>query len=200
MAAPRTVLHVGCGLNDRTHLPRELQADGWRELRVDIDPGVKPDIVANIVDLQPVADATADAVFSSHNVEHLYAHQVAPTLRSFHRVTKPDGFVVVITPDLQWICAQIAQDRLEEVLYVSPSGPIAPIDMLYGFRPFIAKGNTHYAHRTGFTRKTLAAALTRAGFAQFEVRTGARADLCALAWKTGPRPITHPLPYEKPGA
>jgi SAM-dependent methyltransferase len=192
----RTVLHVGCGLNDRAHLPGELRSDPWREIRVDIDPAVKPDIIANIVDLQPVADGMADAVFSSHNLEHLYAHEVEPTLRSFHRVTRPDGFVVLITPDLQWICAQVAQDRLDDVLYVSPSGPIAPIDMLFGFRPFIAKGNTHYAHRTGFTRKTLTAAFHAAGFASIEVRQGARADLCAVAWKTGARPIEHPLPYQ----
>jgi predicted SAM-dependent methyltransferase len=40
-----------------------------------------------------------DALYSSHNIEHVFAHEVVPTLKEFRRVLKPDGFVV-ITGDL----------------------------------------------------------------------------------------------------
>ena len=69
-----------------------------------------------------------------------------------------------------WVAELVAQDRLEEPAYVSPAGPIAPLDILYGHRPQIAAGNTYMAHRTGFTARTLGQALVRAGFARAMVQ------------------------------
>jgi hypothetical protein len=44
-------------------------------LRLDIDKNVNPDIVGTMLDMSAVADASVDAVFSSHNIEHLYPHE-----------------------------------------------------------------------------------------------------------------------------
>ena len=44
--------------------------------------------------------ASVDAVFSSHNIEHLYPHEVPLALKEFMRVLKPDGFVLMTCPDL----------------------------------------------------------------------------------------------------
>lgn len=81
-----------------------------------------------------VASESVEALFSSHNIEHLYPHEVPVALAEFKRVLKADGFVVITCPDLQSICALVAEDKLTEAAYVSPAGPIAPIDMLYGLR------------------------------------------------------------------
>ena len=105
------------------------------------------------------ADGRCDALFSSHNIEHLYAHEVPLALREFRRVLKPEGFVVITCPDLQSICAEVAEDRLTQTAYQSPAGPIAPIDMLYGLRSALARGNLYMAHRSGFTLKVLVATL-----------------------------------------
>ena len=43
--------------------------------------------------------AAFDAVFSSHNLEHLYPHQVKEALAEFYRVLKPEGMIVI--SDLQ---------------------------------------------------------------------------------------------------
>jgi hypothetical protein len=49
------------------------------------------------------------------------------------------GFVVITCPDLQSVCALVAQDKLTEAAYTAPAGPIAPLDILYGHRPPMAR-------------------------------------------------------------
>ncbi|MBI3466459.1 MAG: methyltransferase domain-containing protein [Planctomycetes bacterium] len=158
----RTVLHVGCG--GATIHPL-FQVPGWQEIRLDINPGVQPDIVASITDMAEVETASVDAVWSSHNLEHLYPHEVPLALAEFRRVLRSGGFALISLPDLQAVAELVAADKLEDVAYISPAGPIAPLDMIYGFRPALAGGNAFMAHRTGFTAKSLSRQLTEAGFA-----------------------------------
>jgi hypothetical protein len=63
----RVVLHVGCGECEELH--PTFRAPGWREVRLDIDPEVQPDIVASIVSMPMVPSGSVDAVYSSHNLE-----------------------------------------------------------------------------------------------------------------------------------
>ena len=141
-----------------------MQPEDWREIRLDIDPAVRPDIVASILDMSIVPDASVDAVYSSHNIEHLYPHEVPIALAEFLRVLKPTGFLLLTCPDLQSICRLVVEDKLDLPAYVSPAGPIAPHDVLYGHRPQLAAGNLFMAHRTGFTLKTLIDTMRAAGF------------------------------------
>lgn len=183
----RTFLHVGCGRKDRRHTTADFRDGDWREIRFDIDPDVKPDIVGTMTDMSAVADASCDALFSSHNIEHLYPHEVTGALREFLRVLKPGGYAVITCPDLQSICAEVANDRLTHIAYRSPSGPVTPLDMLYGHRPALARGNLYMAHRCGFTQRVLAGTLREAGFAATAGmrRAAPHFDLWALA-HTGP--------------
>ena len=133
----------------------------WKEIRVDIDPAVKPDIQASITDLrQHVTDASIDAVWSSHNIEHLYDHEVVPALREFVRVLRPAGFALITCPDLQAIAKLIAAG-VDRVAYQSPAGPVTPLDMLFGLRRAIERGNLFMCHRTGFTEERLGNVLLR---------------------------------------
>ena len=167
----RTVLHVGCGAADPAKLPAAFFPPGaWRELRLDIDPGVSPDIVASITEMPMVAAASVDAVWSAHTLEHLASHEVPVALAEFHRVLTPGGFVLVTMPDLQQVAELVAAGKLEDAAYVSAMGPIAPLDMLYGFRPALAAGNAFMGHRTGFTAGTLAVHLQNAGFQTVRVQ------------------------------
>lgn len=183
----KQVLHVGCGPYNPKKLPARFNTDSWKEVRLDIDPQVKPDIVASITDMSGIQSGSFDALFSSHNIEHLYPHEVDTALGEFARVLKPDGFALITCPDLQTVAEYIAEDKLEETLYDSPAGPIAPVDILYGHRPSLARGNLFMAHKTGFTANTLGKAIVRNGFAQVKVqRDKAHYNLWAIGYKTKP--------------
>lgn len=172
----KTFLHVGCGASRKDNTTQGFNTPGWNELRLDIDESVNPDIVGTMLGMPEVASASVDAVFSSHNIEHLYPHEVPVALAEFKRVLKDDGFVIITCPDLQSVCALIAEDKLTEPAYISPAGPITPLDILYGHRPPMAQGNLYMAHRCGFTQKVLTATLQVAGFAA--VASARRAHPC----------------------
>lgn len=182
-----SVLHVGCGTCGREKLPSVFRHTGWREIRLDIDPDVAPDFVASITDMKVISNGVIDAVYSSHNIEHLYPHDVHLALKEMHRVLKPDGFALIKLPDLQEVARHIAEGKLEDPLYISPMGPIAPLDILFGHRPSLASGNAFMAHRTGFTGGTLAVALIKAGFAAVMMQREATAfALAAVAFRSRP--------------
>ncbi len=170
MPPDQIVLHVGCGVAGPEKLPALFRQGGWREWRLDIDPGVTPDFIASLTDMRVVGDGGVDAVYSSHNVEHLYPHEVQPALREMRRVLKPEGFCLIKLPDMQEVAVAVAEGRLEEPLYISPMGPISPLDIMYGHRASMTDGNLFMAHRTGFTQATLGAALIEAGFASAMVQ------------------------------
>jgi SAM-dependent methyltransferase len=167
--ASRIVLHVGCGPDDRNLLHERFHGPEWREIRIDLDPSVRPDLVASITDLRAIASGSADAVWSSHNLEHLSAHEVPLALAEFYRVLKPGGFALVTMPDLQQVAEFIVADKLEDVAYESSAGPITPLDCVFGLGREIAAGKALMGHRTGFTATTLRKHLERAGFGRVEV-------------------------------
>jgi SAM-dependent methyltransferase len=181
----KTFLHVGCGPARKEQAGQGFQGEDWKELRLDIDPSVQPDIVGTMTDMSAVADGSVDAVYSSRNIEHLYPHEVPLALAEFRRVLKDDGFMVLTCPDLQSVAALVAQDQLTEPAYVSPAGPIAPLDILYGLRGALAAGNLYMAHRCGFTMRVLMGTLQAAGFQGVVGRQRPQVfDLWALATKS----------------
>jgi predicted SAM-dependent methyltransferase len=178
------LLHVGCGPKSKAHTTRGFNSDSWSEIRLDIDPGVAPDVTGTMTDMTAVDSGSVDAVFSAHNIEHLYPHEVPQALSEFLRVLSDDGFAVITCPDLKSVCALIADDKLTDAAYVAPVGPIAPLDILYGHRAAMARGNLYMAHRCGFTQKVLTATLFAAGFRS--IATACRPssfDLWAVATK-----------------
>ena len=175
----RSFLHVGCGRASKPNVGPGFLSDDWNEIRLDIDPMVAPDVVATMLDMAQVPTESVDAVYSSHNIEHLYPHEVPVAFTEFFRVLKPTGLLVLTCPDLQSLCRLIVEDKLDEPAYLSPAGPIAPLDVLYGHRVAMAAGNLYMAHRTGFTLKTLAAAVGAAGFRAF---AGKSRDACFDLW------------------
>ena len=176
-------LHVGCGLQTKAGL-KGFKQEGWNEIRFDIDEQVKPDIVGTLTDMASVQTASMDALYSSHNIEHLFPHEVPVALNEFYRVLKPEGFVVLTCPDLQSVCQAVVQDQLLEPLYESPVGPISAIDILYGHRGYIAQGNHYMAHKCGFTFKALCGAFADAGFKSTFGGRGLKSyDLWLVAFK-----------------
>lgn len=179
----RVFLHVGCGPANKTGL-KGFDSVEWKEIRFDIDKNVKPDIVGTLTDMSLVESSSVDAVYSSHNIEHVYAHEVLTAFGEFYRVLKPDGIAVITCPDLQAVCEVVAQSKLLDTLYVSRAGPISAIDILYGHRASIAAGNQFMAHKCGFTFPVLSDSIIRAGFkSTFGGRRPAAFDLWLVAFK-----------------
>lgn len=179
------LLHVGCGPKAKLQTTPGFADDSWKEVRLDIDLAVEPDIVASITSMPQVSDASFDALFTSHTIEHLYCHEVPLAFAEFRRVLRPQGFAVLTCPDIQEVAREVAAGRLAEAVASSPAGPISPLDMLFGWRPALAKGNHFMAHRCGFTSKWLSHLLHKAGFAKVLIRKPqGRFNLWALATAT----------------
>ena len=182
----KTVLNVGCGYPLRQKLHPHFHGSEWQEMRLDLDPAVQPDIICSITDMSPVAGDSIDAIWSSHNLEHLQRHEVPLALSEFLRVLKPQGLLAMTLPDLRQVAQLVVEGRLEDQAYTSLSGPITALDMIFGHTASLARGNQFMAHRTGFTAKTLYNVLIQAGFIEITLRQGSSFDLWATAYKPVP--------------
>lgn len=183
-----TALHVGCGRQSTEILPAFDWGGRWKEIRVDIDPSVAPDILDDISSLAKIPDGSAHMLFSKHNIEHLDYHQVPLCFANFHRVLDDTGFAILRTPDLKLICKSILEKGPEAVHHVSvidgSPRPVKLLDMLFGASWAIEEGNHFMAHRTAFTAESLKAKLHDAGFDCVEVYTAPEIfELRAIAMK-----------------
>ena len=184
-AEPKTVLNVGCGYPLRHRLHPSFHGPEWREVRLDINPAVKPDILSSITDMRLVADGSVDALWSSHNLEHLHRYEVPVALGEFVRVLRPGGSLLMTLPDLQSVAELVVKDGLETEAYMSPSGPITPLDMIFGHTASLARGDQYMAHRCGFTVGTLRKVLEEAGFVGVKVWRGKSFDIWATGFRGG---------------
>ena len=180
----KTLLNVGCGHSDISQI-KGFDEDSWKEIRLDVDQSVNPDILGSLTDMNKVNSGSIDAIYSAYNLDHIYAHEIPSALKEFKRVLSEDGIAIVRCPDIQTICEVIAQDKLLEPLYESPIGPIFPIDILFGNRKEIAGGNEFMAKKVGFTYSVLNQIFGEAGF---QARYGGRmpkngGELALVAFK-----------------
>jgi len=181
-----TFLHVGCGQKRKNQTTPGFNTPEWNELRFDIDASVQPDLLGTMTDMAAVASASVDAIYSSHNIEHLYPHEVPVPWPSSCGCSSPrlSGHQL---PRSAKRLRSGGPGKLVDAAYTSPAGPIAPIDILYGFRASMARGNLYMAHRCGFTQPVLDGTLRASGFQTVASMARGRApffDLFALASKS----------------
>jgi SAM-dependent methyltransferase len=163
--SPKRVLNAGSGPSGARKLHPVFTRDLWQEIRMDLDPQAKPDIVSSITDLRSsCASQSFDAIWASHILEHLFAHEVPLALMEFKRILRPDGFALITSPDLEAVASLVLDTGVDEVAYTSPSGPITPLDVLFGHSASIARGQFFMAHKTGFTCASLGRRFVDAGF------------------------------------
>jgi hypothetical protein len=181
----KKVLNVG---GNSKAIPLPPQYAGFDHWLLDIDPRGSPDIVCDARELTTLEEGLFDAVYCSHNLEHYYRHDVPRVLAGFLHVLEDGGFAHIRVPDINEVM-RLAIERgldIDDVLYTSPAGPIMVLDVLYGYSVEIERsGQDFYAHKTGFTEKSLLAALNRAGFSKTYSTTG-NLEISALAFKGEP--------------
>jgi SAM-dependent methyltransferase len=160
----KKVLNVG---GNSKEIPLPPQYAGWEHVLLDIDPKGRPDVVCDARQLSTLPAATYDSVYCSHNLEHYHHHDAKRVLAGFAHVLKSDGFVFLRVPDIAEVMRTTLEKNLdiEDVLYQSAAGPISVRDVLYGYGVEIERsGNDFYAHKTGFTQKSLTAMVLATGF------------------------------------
>jgi len=160
----KKVLNVG-GNSKEIPLPTIYQ--GWEHVLLDIDPKGNPDVVCDARELATLPAGTYDSIYCAHNLEHYYHHDAARVLAGFAHVLKPDGFALIRVPDMNAVMRSVVEKNLDidDVLYQSRPGPITVRDVIYGYGVEIERsGNDFFAHKTGFTEKSLISILTSSGF------------------------------------
>ncbi len=185
----KRLLNVGGG-SKAIPLPPEYL--GFAHVLLDIDPAGAPDLVLDGRRLGELDPGQFDAVYCSHNLEHYFRHDVPKVLAGFFHVLKPGGFAQIRVPDLVGLMTRVVQGQidLEQPIYVSPAGPIAPLDVIYGLgRQIEASGVDFFAHKTGFSDQSLSRAVEQAGFSPNFARV-ADLEINLLAFK-GPADPAH---------
>lgn len=183
------VLNVG---GNSKSIPLPAFYTGWEHVLLDIDPRGKPDVVCDARTLDTLPPAAYDSVYCSHNLEHYFHHEARQVLRGFAHVLRPEGFAFIRVPDMQALMATVVERQLDidDMLYQSPAGPIMVRDVIYGYGVEIERsGNPYYAHKTGFTRKSLIALLRACGFPIVFAGTGSL-EVQAYAFRQPPSEAT----------
>ena len=132
---------------------RDLRPEGY--LCVDIDPSSGPDIVADIRDMRPVADASCEEIVAGHVLEHLEWPESFRALAECARVLKPGGLFKVAVPDL----------RLLLDMVVSGEADFHAAGLLFGVG---GRVNALEQHRYAFTDKMLRRISRILGFGEFD--------------------------------
>ena len=188
----KKVLNVG-GNNKAIPLPPPYAE--FEHLLLDIDPKGSPDIVCDARNLSTLEGGQFDAIYCSHNLEHYYRHDVQKVLSGFLHMLKDGGFAHIRVPDIHEVMRITIEKGLDidDVLYQSRAGPIMVLDVLYGYSVEIERsGKEFFAHKTGFTQKSLLKALQLAGFSKIYSTTG-NLEVTALAFKGAPDEATRAL-------
>lgn len=184
----KRLLNVGGGT--KNDIPAYYS--GWQQVLLDVAGNPQVDLVMDackLAESTEVEDDSFDAIYCSHMLEHIYAHEVARVLAGFMRVLKPGARLEIRTPDLTPIMTALAEGKaLDDEAYISPAGPITYRDVLFGYGPEIERsGQDHYAHRNGFTKTQMTKELETAGFRDVQM-VDVQPELFEV-WVTAVKPV-----------
>lgn len=143
----KILLNVGCG---RTRLDLSKLKEKMTEVRVDSDPEARADVQGSIQDLKNIPAKSVATLYASHVLEHVHWHELFAVMKEFQRVVCDDGFALVAVPNLEYIADGLKGDGIIKAVYRTEPGDITPLDMIYGFRDFVARGMEGMQHKTGF--------------------------------------------------
>ena len=186
-------LHIGCGSKRKDSTTKVFNSDSWEEVTLDIDEGVNPDIIGTMTDLSMIEDSSFDAIYSSHNIEHLFLYDALVAVKEFYRILKSTGYILVVCPDIISTCEAIVEKGPLEPLYyiknkktgeTSKDLWVSGIDILYGWRRAINAENNFMAHKFGYSEESLRLLFSQNKFKSIaSVTRKSRYDINLLAFK-----------------
>ena len=180
------VLNVG-GSSKNTPIPQHYSE--WQHDLLDIDSRGNPDIVCDARELRNLDGKQYEAIYCSHNLEHYYRHDALTVLQGFVHILKDDGFAEIRVPDIAQVISGVIEKNLDldDMLYESAAGPITAHDVMYGLQSEIVNsGQDFYAHKTGFTPKSLTKLLHDGGFQSVYLISDEHLGIHAIAFKGEP--------------
>lgn len=189
MTPAKRFLNVG---GNHKSIPLILDYAGWEHVMLDIDPRSNADLICDARKLDSLAPSAFDSVYCSQNLEHYHRHEGLQVLKGFRHVLKSHGFAFIVVPNIEAVVTLMVERNLDidDVLYQTTNGmPILLRDVIYGYAKEIeSSGNDFFAHKTGFTPRSLQRFIQDAGFAEVMVRTKGWLDVMAFAFKERPAP------------
>ena len=187
MAPAKRFLNVG---GNHKGIPLVLDYAGWEHVMLDIDPRSNADLICDARKLESLAPSAFDSVYCSQNLEHYHRHEGLQVLKGFKHVLKPQGFAFIVVPNMEALVRLMVERNLDidDVLYQTAGGlQILVRDVIYGLGKEIeSSGNDFFAHKTGFSPRSLERHLLSAGFAEVMVRPKGWLDIMAFAFKEPP--------------
>lgn len=162
------VLNVG---GNSKEIPLPAIYDSWQQVLLDIDPKSGADIICDARDMLGIKERF-DSVYCSHCLEHFYSFDVPAVLKGFKKVLNKTGFIYIRVPDLLEVIKNTVDKKIDlnETLYHSMAGPITPLDILFGLQKEVKRsGQDFFAHKTGFSAKTMRQTLQEAGFKHINI-------------------------------
>lgn len=178
----KIALNVGCGSSTKKDTHYLIKGDEWEHVRVDIDPAVNPDVIDDSSKLTMFPTMSVDAIFSSHNLEHLHVEEAKLALAVYYDRLKVDGICIIIVPSFETACRFIAEGKGNAVVYESPAGPIRALDMIFGYSLY-TRDNVYQRHLWGYTTESLAELFTETGFKGVQSTTDSMHNIWAFGKK-----------------
>ena len=151
------VLNAGSG--EKQVCDRIAFFKDWKELTLDLYDE-RADINCDITTLDKVPNDSVDCVWASHVIEHLYWHELPKTFENFSRVLKPNGFAIIVVPDLGAIADRIKENLMDPVVEFNG---LTTLDFIYGGRYYHERDGIGQLHKTGFTSKSMSQLLNNFG-------------------------------------
>ena len=144
-------LNLGCG--DKI-LPGYINIDTASSRK-----DKKPDIIADIRNLNNIKTEIADEILTVHVIEHFYYWEVLPLLEGWKRLLKIGGKLIIECPNLLYACKMIV-DNPERASQPDQNGQMS-MWPLYGDPSW---KDPLMCHKWAYTPESLKAILTKAGF------------------------------------
>lgn len=113
---------VGCGRGDQLHALRQL---GFEVSGLDIECAAELTGDHSVCDVGsetfPISSNSVDLAFSKAVIEHLYLPQIEHFMSELRRITKPGGYIVLMTPDWQYMYREFYTEFTHVSPFTAPS-------------------------------------------------------------------------------
>ena len=147
-------LNLGCGLDKRKDY-----------INIDVRKEVYPDIVLDLEKVPyPFPDNFADEILAKDVLEHFSFRNVQSILKEWHRILKPNGRIIIQTPDFDQIVQKFYNGEIEK--FGDPNTPL-----WYKLSYFLYGGQDYpeNTHKCIFTKSELTKLLQQIGFRVLKV-------------------------------